>query len=182
MRFKIDVITRTCFFGHYTAKNKDIALKFYLHFVCMYLDDIHSVFWMTWNLWFFRQLVFEKEHFEFWGSKSKNITILRLPFCRAFNFTPLGVFWLRLTAKLNILAALKHLLFFDPTWRNMTSQKRHFLKKNRQIFLKFWWPTSNWCWGRYWKFRVDICRRFLSYRENPAGRGRYSPPPQHGAG
>ena len=38
-----DVITFTWFFGQCTGKNKDIALKFCLRFVCMYLDHIYSV-------------------------------------------------------------------------------------------------------------------------------------------
>ena len=42
-------------------------------------------------------------------------------------------------------------------WMTLTP----FSKKNyRWIFMKFWWQTSNWCWGRYWEFRVDICRCF----------------------
>ena len=40
---KFDVTFTWCF-GHYTAKNKDIALKFCMHVVCMYLDHIHSGF------------------------------------------------------------------------------------------------------------------------------------------
>ena len=41
---KCDVSTFTCFFGHCTAKNKDIALKFCMPVVCMYLDHIYSGF------------------------------------------------------------------------------------------------------------------------------------------
>ena len=45
---KCDFITFTCFlFGHCTVKNKDIALKFCMRVVCMYLDHIYSVFWIT---------------------------------------------------------------------------------------------------------------------------------------
>ena len=44
---KCDVITFTWFLGHCTAKNKDIALKFCLHVVCMYLDNIYSGFLNT---------------------------------------------------------------------------------------------------------------------------------------
>ena len=44
---KCGVITFTCFFGHRTAKNKDIALKICLHVVCMYFDHIYSVFWIS---------------------------------------------------------------------------------------------------------------------------------------
>ena len=41
---KCDVITFTWFFGHCTGKNKDIALKFCMRVVCMYLDHIYSGF------------------------------------------------------------------------------------------------------------------------------------------
>ena len=41
---KCDVITFTWFFGHCTAKNKDIALKFCMLVVCMYLYHMYSVF------------------------------------------------------------------------------------------------------------------------------------------
>ena len=44
---KCDVITFTWFLGHCTAKNKDIALKFCLHVVCMYFDHIYSGFLYT---------------------------------------------------------------------------------------------------------------------------------------
>ena len=39
---KFDVITFTWFFGHCTAKNKDIDLKFWMRIVCMYLDHMYS--------------------------------------------------------------------------------------------------------------------------------------------
>ena len=42
---KCDVITFTLFSGHFTAKNKNIALKYCMHVVCMYLDRIYSVFY-----------------------------------------------------------------------------------------------------------------------------------------
>ena len=77
-----------------------------------------------------------------------------------FNFTPFGVFRLRLTSKLNILAALKHLLFFNQKWRNMTSLKRHFLKKFSTDFSEILVEDVKLRWGRYLKFGVDICRRF----------------------
>ena len=39
-----DVITFTWFFGHFTAKCKDIALKWCMRVVCMYLDHIYFGF------------------------------------------------------------------------------------------------------------------------------------------
>ena len=39
-----DVITFTCFLGNFTARNKDIALKFCMDIVCMYLDHMYLVF------------------------------------------------------------------------------------------------------------------------------------------
>ena len=41
---KCDVITITCFLS-LQAKNKDIALNFFMRVVCMYLDHIYSVFY-----------------------------------------------------------------------------------------------------------------------------------------
>ena len=118
---KCDVITFTCFFCHCTGKNKDIALKFCMRIVCMYLDHIRSFFWRTWKFRIYGQLFLENLNFDFGGSKLKDIKNPRKQFYRAFNFTPFGVSRLRLTSKLNILADFKHLLFLPQngeTWRH----------------------------------------------------------------
>ena len=57
------------FFCHCTAKNKDIALKFCFHVVCIYFDNIYSVFWYLENFEFYRQLFLKNRSFEFGGSK-----------------------------------------------------------------------------------------------------------------
>ena len=54
---------------------------------------------------------------------------MRLPFCRAFDLASSSVFCLRFASKLYILEAIECWPFFDPKSRDMTSLKRHFLKK-----------------------------------------------------
>ena len=120
---KCDVITfRYLFFCHCAAKNKDIALTFCMRVVCMYFDHMYSGFLDNLKISDFIGYYFWKiQILSFRGLKSENIKILRYPFCRTFNFTPFGIFRLRLTSKLNILAAFKHLPFFtqnDETWRH----------------------------------------------------------------
>ena len=51
------------FFGHCTVKNKDIALKFGMHVVCMHLDYIYSAFWITVKFWFLQAIIFQKFKF-----------------------------------------------------------------------------------------------------------------------
>ena len=75
------------------------------------------------------------ESLGFGSQNKKNIKTSRKPFCTALNFTPFGVFGLHLTSKLNIIAAFKHLPFFNPKWRNMTSLKRYFVKKLSTVFF-----------------------------------------------
>ena len=78
------------------------------------------------------------EKSKFWDLRCQNRKYhksLRTLFCSAFTFTSLGVFRFRLTSKLYILAAVKHLPFFHPKWRNMMSLKRHFLRKSIEGFL-----------------------------------------------
>ena len=94
-----------------------------------------------------------------------------------FNFTSFGVFLLRLISKLNILAAFKHLLIFLPKIAKHYVTKTPFSQKiSPPIFLTFWWQTSNWFWGRYWKFRVDIFCRFWAI-EKIRQEGNICPPP-----
>ena len=117
---KRDVITLTWFFGHRTAKNKDIDLKFCVRVVFCILITYILFFKYLESLDFYRHLFLKNQNCDM-GSRSKNIKNPRLPFCRKFNFTPLGVFRLRLFTKLNILAAFKHLSFWtqnSETWRN----------------------------------------------------------------
>ena len=179
---KCDVITFTCFFGHCTAKNKDIALKFCMRVVCMYLGHIYSGFLITWKFRILWANIFEKSKFWIFGVKIEtNIKIPRWAFCRAFNFTLFGVFRLRLPAKLNILAAFKQLLFFDPTLRNMTSLKRHFLQKLSTDFSEILLADIKLMLKKVLKVWRRYLLQFLSYRENPTG-GDIRPPPQRGAG
>ena len=114
-------------------------------------------------------------NFEFLGSKSKNIKSPRNPFCRALHFTPFWVFRLRLTSKLNIPAAFKHLPFFDPKWWNMTSLKRHFLKHFSTDFCEILIADVKLMLGEVLIVSRRYLPLFLSYRESPAGG--FDPPP-----
>ena len=88
---KCDIIAFTCFF-HCTVKNKDIALKFRVCVVCMYFDHIAIFqFLITWKFWILYGFIRKVEILNL-GVKIKNIKNPRWPFCRAFNFTPFGVF------------------------------------------------------------------------------------------
>ena len=49
---KHEVITFTRFFGHCTVKNKDIAVKFCMLVLCIYPNDIYSVFYNVKNFVF----------------------------------------------------------------------------------------------------------------------------------
>ena len=185
---KCDLITFTWFCGHYTGKNKDIALKFCMLIVCMYHYHIYSGFLDTLKILDFMGNYFWKNEILYFEGQNRKISkiqdshFIERSIWRFFG-VQFGVSRLRLTSKLNILAAFKHFLFVYPKWRNMASLKRHFLKISRRFFLKFWWQTSNWCRGRYWKFRIDICRRFW-VNEKTRQRWAISPPPrsQRGAG
>ena len=68
---KCDVITFTCCFGHCRAKNKDIALKFCLHVVCMYFDHMYSGFLIPLKIWILYAIIFEKSKFWISGAKLK---------------------------------------------------------------------------------------------------------------
>ena len=155
---KCDVITFTLFSGHCTAKNKNIALKSCMHVVCMYLDRIYSVFLDNLiMLDFIGNYFWKNETLNFEGQNRNKSKIRDCYFVERWILRRLA--FLRLTSKPNILAVFKHLPFFDPKCRSMTSLNCHFLFFFR-FLLKYVWRTSNWWWGRYWKFRVDICCRF----------------------
>ena len=63
-----DAITFAWFVGHCTAKNKDIALKFCMHVVCMHSNHIYVGIWdYTKILDFIGNYFWEKN--EFLGSK-----------------------------------------------------------------------------------------------------------------
>ena len=48
---KCDIIFTCSFFGHCTAKKKDIALKFCFLVVCIQFDHTYSSFWLPWKYW-----------------------------------------------------------------------------------------------------------------------------------
>ena len=103
-----DLIAFIWLFDHFTAKNKDFTLKFgMMLFACSFIRYI--------------PLFAEPQNFGFCHSLFK-IEILcfgpkfeyrksEMSFCRAFNFTSFGIFWLRFTSKLYILGALRFALF-----------------------------------------------------------------------
>ena len=65
-RFKlmrIDIITFTWFLGNCMAKNEDVALKFCMGVVCIYLDNICFVFWTTWKFGILQEVIFGKSKF-----------------------------------------------------------------------------------------------------------------------
>ena len=64
------------FLGHCTVKKKDMSLKACTGVVCIYLDNMYSVFWISWKFWFFWAAIFEKLTFWFLGSKLKRISII----------------------------------------------------------------------------------------------------------
>ena len=69
---KCYAITFTCFLGHCTAKNKDIALNFvYMLFVCTLITYI-QVFGQLESFGFYRKLFLKNQNFEFWRQIGKN--------------------------------------------------------------------------------------------------------------
>ena len=63
----------------------------------------------------------------------------------------------------------------------MASLKRHFLKNFQTDFSEILVAGVKLMLGKVLKVLRRYLPSFLSYRENPAGGGRYSPPPQRGA-
>ena len=136
---------------------------------------------ISWNFWIPSLIIFENRNLDFGGHNRKISKIIGGHFVQRC-FTPFRVYRLRRTSKLNILAAFKHLPFFDQKWPNMASLKHHFLENYlSDFFLKFCWQTSKWCLGRYWKFLVDIYRRFWAIEKIRQGDAGSAPPPQRGA-
>ena len=121
------------FLGHCTTKNKDIALKFCMRVVC--ISIIYSVFLDTLKLLDFIRNYFLNRVFEFWGSNRKIWEIRDSHLVERLILHRLALFDC-VASKLYILAASKHLPFFDPKWQNITSLKRNFLKTFRTFF--FW--------------------------------------------
>ena len=175
---KCDVITFTWFSGYCTAKNKDIALKFCIHVICMYLEHMYSNFLNNLTIWILEVTIFEKLKFWILGVKIKKISKIRdSHFVERSILRRLAFFDCVLLQNLNIQAVFKHLLFFDPKWRNITSLKRHFLKT-------FWTDVSE-VWVADLKLMLGkvlnvLCRYLPPFFElsRKAGRGAESPPPQ----
>ena len=181
------------FFGHCAAKNKDIALIFRILVVCMYLDYIYSVFWITWKFrilyaiiflnkmkfWILYAIIFRnKMKFEILNFENKKYQNPRYLFCKAFHFTPFGLYWLQLTSKLNILPVSKHLLFFLPQMVKHDVNKSIFFKK---ILVRCFWNFG----GRRQINAKEGTESFASISaqfelSRKSGRGRNSSP-QRGA-
>ena len=109
---KCDVITLTWFLGNCTAKNKDIALKFCLHAVCMCFDSIFfRVFEYPENFGLYGQLFLKNQNFEFSGQNRKISKIRDGQMRCQPNFTSFSVYGLLFTSCVHILEACKHLPF-----------------------------------------------------------------------
>ena len=162
------------FFLAIAVKNKDIALKLCMRVVFMHLDHIYSGFFDNLKI-----LDFIGNHF--WKIKilnlrdqnRQNIENPTVPFLTVFNFTPLDIFRLRLTSKLNILVAFKHMPFF--TRNGETSHWNViFSKKNLNGF--FWYFGG--------RRQIDAGESFASIsaavfelsRKSGRGGGRICPP------
>ena len=73
-------------------------------------------------------------------------------------------------------SGLQTFAVFLPKNAKRDATKTPFSQKiSGRIFLKFWWHTSHWCWGRYWKLRVDICHHFWAIEKIRQG-GNICPP------
>ena len=127
------------FFGRLHSQKQRYCSEV-LYARCLYVPPSHIFRFSAYvgNFRFYGYLFVKNCNFIFWGSKSKNIKNPTSPFCRTLNFTPLKGFRFRLSSKLSIIAAFKHLQFYDQKWRNLTPLKGNFLKKKLDcFFLKF---------------------------------------------
>ena len=125
------------FFGHCTAKNKDIALKLCMRVGWRYLDHIYSISCLIyWNILDFIGNYFDSDILNF-GGQNREISNIRHSHLVERSILHRFAFFVRLTSKLNNLAAFKHLPFSDPKLLNMTSLKRHFVKNISTDFSVF---------------------------------------------
>ena len=109
-------------------------------------------------------------------SKSRNIKNLRQPDCSAHNFTSFGAYGLYFASNVHTLEACKHLPLFDPKSRNMTSLKRHFLKKFSTYFSEILSEDVKLMLDKVLNVSHRYLWWFLSYRENTGGEGNIFPP------
>ena len=141
------VIIYTCF-CHSTAKHKDITLKLSMRVACyhyIYHKFTHKqyryrVFYISkiWNWWSFNFLA--KIEILNFGDKNWNISKVRECHCAARSVFRLCVFFLCVAFHFETahVWSLQTLVVFYPKWWNMTSLKRHLLKKKSEpIFWKF---------------------------------------------
>ena len=92
--------------------------------------------------------------------------------CCAFNFSSFGVYGLCFTLNLYILEAFKQLPLFDPKSRNMTSLKRHLLKKFSTDFSEISMVNAKLVLKKVGiQSFVSISAAVLSYQENPTRGG-----------
>ena len=148
-----------------------------LYACCLYVfwSYIHSVFLDKLKTLDFIGNYFWKMKSRTFGVKIEKVSRIRDSHFVVFNFTTFGVFRLRFTSKRNIPAAFEQCRFLAKKAKYHVTKTPFFEKISRRIFLKFWWQTSNWCWGRYGSFAAISAAVFELSRKS--GRGRYSSPP-----
>ena len=146
--------------------------------VSMYLDNIYSVFLDTCKMLSFTGNYYGKVESLGFGSQNKKISKIREShFVKRSILRRLEFFDCILLQNWTLLQPSNICRFFNPKWRNMTSLKRHFVKKLSTVFfLKSLGQTWNWCWGRYWKFCFDISHSFLDIGKIQHGGGANLPP------
>ena len=153
------------FFDHCKAINEDTALKFGICVVCMYvhtfitcssffLDDSQSLDYIGIYFLIIKILSFggqnRHKYKKIWDRCFVERSLIRL-----LTFSNCVLLQNYHSRSLQTFAAFwpkiaEHDVTKTPFSQNCLAWS----------FLKFWYNTSNWCVIRYWKFRVEICRRF----------------------
>ena len=127
---------------------------------------------------FHQQLFFErKRNCEFWGLKIEKWHNSEIAILQNVQFYAIWRFSIASYFKTEHYSNLLTFAVFWPKMAKRDVTKTPFSQKiSPDFFLKFWWQTSNWWWGRYWKFRVDICRRFWAIEKIRRGEAEYATP------
>ena len=136
------------FFGHCTAKIKILLWNFAGGLcVCMLIAHLPCL-WISWKFWIICAAIYEKWNFQFWGTKSEISQI------RDAHFVELSI--LRLLTFFNCVLLQNwrfqlpsSICLFLPKMSKHEVTKTPFSQNFLDSLLKFWWQTSNLCWGRY---------------------------------
>ena len=167
------------FFGHCTARNEYIALKFCMRVVCMYLDHLYLFFWK------FSQILNISQEINFFSGK--NLKILRFFWfwklrdssflCQVFYvYDPILV---SLGCKYDFLRFFPINKFSSENGRTWPQADLHNSRRNMTYDPFFSGNARNWFWERYWKRRGKIRGHFWVIYEKPQGVP--LPPPPIGA-